>query len=116
MNISSPYMQEQEQQGPPSEERAHGTVSMKTYYKYFRAGGNFLFLFAIFVFLLAAEVSDYARILLSYMYLFVHCQYNPIIQMKISAHCHIDYSPLSKAEKVPLNFMAPQKFLIKTHQ
>ena len=69
----------QEQQGPPSEERAHGTVSMKTYYRYFSAGGNFLFLFAIFVFLLAAEVSDYARILLSYMYLFVLCQYNPFI-------------------------------------
>ena len=51
----SPYMQEQ--QGPPSEERAHGTVSMKTYYSYFRAGGNFLFLFVVLVILFAAEVS-----------------------------------------------------------
>ncbi|XP_064381882.1 ATP-binding cassette sub-family C member 4-like isoform X1 [Halichondria panicea] len=44
-----------EQQGPPSEERAHGTVSMKTYYKYFRAGGNFLFLSVILVIIFAAE-------------------------------------------------------------
>ena len=68
MNISShsPYMQEQ--QGPPSEERAHGTVSMKTYYKYFRAGGNCLFLFTILVVLFAAEVSfEYAGIN-QYMY------------------------------------------------
>ena len=30
---------------------------MKTYYRYFKAGGNFLFLSIILVFLLAAEVS-----------------------------------------------------------
>ncbi len=47
----------QEQQGPPSEERGHGTVSLKTYYKYFRAGGNFLFLTITFILLFVAEVS-----------------------------------------------------------
>ena len=30
---------------------------MKTYYKYFRAGGNFLFLSVILVIIFAAEVS-----------------------------------------------------------
>ena len=37
----------------PEEERAHGTISNKTYYVYMREGAsNFLILFIIFVFIL----------------------------------------------------------------
>ena len=39
--------------GPPAEERAHGSVSMKTYYKYFVAGGGYILLaFSVFVFII----------------------------------------------------------------
>ena len=58
----------QELQGPPSEERAHGTVSLKTYYKYFRAGGNCLFLLVFVVILFVAEVSPFSILCLSVCY------------------------------------------------
>ncbi len=48
----------QDEQGPPSEERAHGTVSLTTYYRYFRAGGSHLFLAFLLVLLFIADVSD----------------------------------------------------------
>ena len=46
--------------GPPSEERAHGSVSMKTYYRYFVAGGGYLLLaFSVFIFIIAEVQSLY---------------------------------------------------------
>ena len=45
--------------GPPSEERAHGSVSMKTYYRYFVAGGGYILLaFSVAIFIIA-EVHLY---------------------------------------------------------
>ena len=41
----------------PDEEKAHGSVSMKTYIKYFLAGGNCLVLFLVLVFFLTGEVD-----------------------------------------------------------
>ena len=39
--------------GPPAEERAHGSVSMKTYYNYFVAGGGYVLLvFSVFIFII----------------------------------------------------------------
>ena len=41
----------------PDEEKAHGSVSMKTYINYFVAGGNYLVLLLVLVFFLTGEVS-----------------------------------------------------------
>jgi len=42
----------------PEEERAHGTISNKTYYLYLRQGAsNFLILFFIFMFLLPEVIN-----------------------------------------------------------
>ena len=41
---------------PVGEEKAHGTLSMATYYHYFRAGGNFLVLIIVLVVFLMGEV------------------------------------------------------------
>jgi len=40
-----------------SEERAHGSISTLTYLKYFKAGTNYLVLFAVFLVFILAEVS-----------------------------------------------------------
>ena len=51
--IGNNYLQQDKLYGPPPEERGHGTVSLKTYYHYFRAGGGYGWLSAvIFVFIL----------------------------------------------------------------
>ena len=39
------------------EEKAHGRISMATYYRYFRAGGNFLILAIVLVVFLMGEVG-----------------------------------------------------------
>lgn len=39
------------------EERSHGTISMKTYYQYFKAGGGYLFTLLVILVFLSAEVS-----------------------------------------------------------
>ena len=41
---------------PPSEEKAHGSISTKTYIKFFTAGGNLPSLFIVSVFFLLGEV------------------------------------------------------------
>lgn len=41
---------------PPAEEKAHGSITMATYYCYFRAGGSYLFLLLIFVVFIMGEV------------------------------------------------------------
>lgn len=43
--------------GPPAEEKGHGSISLATYYRYFRAGGNYLVLIAVFTVFLLGEVS-----------------------------------------------------------
>lgn len=40
----------------PPEEKAHGSVTMATYYNYFLAGGNYLFLLATVVIFILGEV------------------------------------------------------------
>ena len=40
-----------------SEDKAHGTISMGTYFRFFRAGSNYVFLFIILVLFVLAEVS-----------------------------------------------------------
>ena len=46
--------------GPPAEEKAHGSVSMKTYYKYFVAGGGYVLLaFTVFIFIIAEVDAHY---------------------------------------------------------
>ena len=42
--------------GVPSEDKAHGHISVRTYVKYFRAGANYLFLLTVLVLILVAEV------------------------------------------------------------
>ena len=39
-----------------AEEKAHGRISMATYYRYFRAGGNYLILAIVLVVFLMGEV------------------------------------------------------------
>ena len=58
----------QTQHGPPSEERAHGNVSMKTYYGFFRAGGNFLFIAFVVIILIVSEVMVLHHLFLSNTY------------------------------------------------
>ena len=43
----------------PAEERAHGKISLKTYYNFFRAGGNVVFIFFVLFVFIFAEVSIY---------------------------------------------------------
>ncbi len=38
------------------EEKEQGTISTKTYYHYFRAGGSALFIIAVFLSLISGEV------------------------------------------------------------
>ena len=40
----------------PEEERAHGTVSFRTYYEYFKTGGGYVFTLFVFGLLALAEV------------------------------------------------------------
>ena len=42
----------------PAEERAHGTVSGKTYFKYFIAGGGYVFTAIIIVIIMLTEVCS----------------------------------------------------------
>ena len=42
-----------------AEEKAHGRISMATYYHYFRAGGNYLILAIVLVVFLMGEVGVY---------------------------------------------------------
>ena len=39
-----------------AEERGHGTISMKTYYEYFKAGGEYLFTTVVFGLIVLSEV------------------------------------------------------------
>ena len=43
----------------PDEERAHGTISMKTYYQYFKAGGGYIFTIVVLALTIIAEVVQY---------------------------------------------------------
>ncbi len=43
-------------QSPPQEEIAIGSVSLLTYFQYFRAGGGYVFLSSVLIMLLIAEV------------------------------------------------------------
>lgn len=55
--------------GPPSEERAHGSVSMKTYYKYFVAGGGYILLaFSVFIFIVAEVYHTVLVVVQSWIY------------------------------------------------
>ena len=40
----------------PDEERAHGTISMKTYYQYFKAGGGHVFTAVVLLVFIITEV------------------------------------------------------------
>ena len=42
--------------GPPAEETAHGSVSMKTYFQYFVAGGGYVLTVFLAFIILIAEV------------------------------------------------------------
>ena len=42
----------------PEEEKAHGSVSMATYYRYFLAGGTHIFLFFVTIIFIIGEVRD----------------------------------------------------------
>ena len=42
----------------PEEEKAHGSISMATYYRYFLAGGSYIFLFFVTIIFIVGEVSD----------------------------------------------------------
>ena len=42
--------------GPPPEEKSHGTVSLSTYYHYFRTGGGFGLLATVITVFLLGEV------------------------------------------------------------
>ena len=41
----------------PAEERAHGNISVKTYFKYFVAGGGYIFTSIVFIVFAFTEVS-----------------------------------------------------------
>ena len=41
---------------PVAEEKAHGRISMATYYQYFKAGGNYLMLGIVLIVFLMGEV------------------------------------------------------------
>ena len=41
---------------PVAEEKAHGRISMATYYRYFKAGGNYLLLAIVLIVFLMGEV------------------------------------------------------------
>ena len=43
--------------GPPPEEKGHGTISLKTYFHYFRAGGGYLLLTVVCLVFLLGEVG-----------------------------------------------------------
>ena len=43
-----------------SEEKAHGTISLKTYYNFFRAGANYVVLFIVLVLFFLAEVRKHS--------------------------------------------------------
>ena len=40
----------------PDEERAHGTISMKTYYQYLKAGGGHVFTAVVLLLFIITEV------------------------------------------------------------
>lgn len=42
----------------PEEERSHGTISNKIYYKYVKEGGNVVFTFFLIAVFIASEVRD----------------------------------------------------------
>ena len=44
--------------GQPAEERAHGRITMKTYYQYFTTGGGHLFTLLVLVVFILAEVRS----------------------------------------------------------
>ena len=44
--------------GQPAEERAHGKITMKTYYRYFTTGGGHLFTLLVLVVFIMAEVEE----------------------------------------------------------
>ena len=50
------FLQEPVLQSPPPEERGHGRITLLTYYHYFRSGGNYLVLAAVFLVFLLGEV------------------------------------------------------------
>ena len=53
----------------PAEERAHGRISMKTYYHYFKAGGGYVFTFIVLVIFILCEVSLILSQILSYKFI-----------------------------------------------
>ena len=57
-NISYLFVYSQDNPlAPPEEEKSHGSVSMLTYYRYFTAGGSYLFLLFLLVIFVLGEVS-----------------------------------------------------------
>ena len=46
--------------GPPPEEKGHGRISLATYYRYFRAGGNYFVLIAVLLVFILGEVRPTA--------------------------------------------------------
>ena len=42
----------------PEEEKAHGSISMGTYYRYFLAGGTYIFLFIVTIIFIMGEVNN----------------------------------------------------------
>ena len=50
--------------GLPEEEKAHGRITMKTYFKYFKTGGSFLALAVLIVVFVFGAVSQCADIIL----------------------------------------------------
>ena len=43
----------------PVEERAHGTISLKTYYQYFKAGGGHIFTAVVLLVFIITEVLSH---------------------------------------------------------
>ena len=50
-----------------AEDRAQGMVSMKTYWNYFKAGGNYLMLLCAAIIFISAEVNTINKILNKYI-------------------------------------------------
>ena len=54
--------------GPPEEEKAHGRISMKTYYQLFRAGGSLLAVLLVAVVFVMGEVGFARQMSQYYIY------------------------------------------------
>lgn len=54
----------------PLEERAQGTISAKTYYRYFVSGGGHMVMGIVFLFFFIAEVSQVTCVLMFFIFIY----------------------------------------------